>query len=118
VGPVTRLWKGGVIKATVSVDWADVQTSPPCMYHVVGGTAACDKWHVGNLSSAGVFTPVNIIGDGVNDAVVPYGGANLRGGIAAAPMRWPRRVARPSVRTPSTPLGEERQPRAGLAPRQ
>jgi subtilisin family serine protease len=83
VGPVTRLWQGGAIKATVSADTAAVQTWPPCTFN--GGTAVCDKWYVGDLDSAGVFTPVNTIGDGVNGAVLPYGGANLKAGIAAAP---------------------------------
>jgi subtilisin family serine protease len=84
MGPVTRLWQGGVIKATVSADTATVQTSPACSFD--GGPAVCDKWFVGTLNSAGVFTPVNTIGDGVNGAVLPYGGANVRAGIAAAPM--------------------------------
>jgi hypothetical protein len=84
VGPVMRLWQGGVIKATVSTDGATVQTSPACSFN--GGAAVCDKWFVGTLNSAGVFTPVNTIGDGVNGAVLPYGGANVRAGIAAVPQ--------------------------------
>ncbi len=81
VGPTMRLWQGGVIKATVSADYATLQSSPACTFD--GGAAVCDKWYVGNLSSTGVFTPVNEIGDGVFGAVVPYGGANLKAGIAA-----------------------------------
>jgi thermitase len=81
VGPVMRLWQSGVIKATVSADTAAVQTAPLCAFN--GGPALCDKWFVGTLNSAGVFTPVNTIGDGVNGAVVPYGGANLRAGTSA-----------------------------------
>jgi subtilisin family serine protease len=79
----TRLWQSGVIKATVSADSAAIQTTPACTFD--GGAAVCDKWLVGTLNSAGVFTPVNTVGDGVNGAVVPYGGANLKAGIAAAP---------------------------------
>ena len=72
-----RLWQRGVIKATVSADDAIVQSSPVCSFFS-GGT-------VGNLSSAGVFTPVNEIGDGVAGAAVPYGGANIKAGIATTP---------------------------------
>jgi thermitase len=81
VGPVMRLWQSGVIKATVSADTAAIQSSPACSFD--GGAAVCDKWFVGTLDSAGAFTPVNTIGDGVNGAVVPYGGANLRAGTSA-----------------------------------
>jgi hypothetical protein len=81
VGPVMRLWQSGVIKTTVSADSAAVQTAPVCSFN--GGPAVCDKWFVGTINSAGVFTPVNTIGDGVNGAVLPYGGANLKAGTSA-----------------------------------
>jgi len=56
-GPVVRLWRGGLPKATVRfgarTDIMDCTTDP----------LACDWWNVGSLSSAGVFTVINELGD-------------------------------------------------------
>jgi subtilisin family serine protease len=86
VGPVMRMWQSGVIKKVVTAETATLQSSPVCSF-VSGGTATCDKWYVGDLSSTGVFTPRNIIGDGTSATgfVVPYGGAAERVGIARTP---------------------------------
>jgi thermitase len=55
-GPVVRLWRGGVPKATVRfgarTDVIDC-TDP----------LVCDWWHVGSLSSSGAFTATNQLGD-------------------------------------------------------
>jgi subtilisin family serine protease len=74
--PVVRLWRMGSVKATVRVDYADVD--PSCVSE--GGGNACPWWDVGTLSSTGVFTPINQVGD----APLPYGPAR-RG--AAAPRK-------------------------------
>jgi thermitase len=55
-GPVVRLWRGGLPKATVR--FAARTDVIDCTDPLV-----CDWWHVGSLSRAGVFTPINQLGD-------------------------------------------------------
>jgi subtilisin family serine protease len=66
----TRIWMGGVIKATVDATTADI-TTKNCT--LGGGANACDVWYVGDISGTGVFTPKNIFGIGGNLAAPPAG---------------------------------------------
>jgi hypothetical protein len=94
-----RLWKGGVILATVRAFDADLATHN-CTLD--GGAVDCDAWYIGDLSSAGVFTNRNLFGKGAPvgsdpDGVLPYrwrpsentsGGSRGRG--LPPPARKPR----------------------------
>jgi thermitase len=85
--PIARLWRGGFIKNTVAFGHGTgIQGGPnpadpsgtTCTLN--GGSADCHIWHVGNMLSNGVLTPTNQLGDGVDAAVIPFGGSMLRVG--------------------------------------
>lgn len=70
----TRLWKGGIIRGTVVAATGDTSTHD-CT--IGGGAIDCDAFYVGDLSSAGVFTPRAIYGKFLPsgsdpDGVLPY----------------------------------------------
>jgi hypothetical protein len=73
-----RLWKAGAILATVRAFEGDA-TTHNCTLE--GGAVGCDAWYIGDISSAGAFTPRNVFGvfkpPGTNpgqdpDGVLPY----------------------------------------------
>jgi hypothetical protein len=84
-----RLWKGGVIQATVRAGSGDVGTHTCTLG---GGAVNCDAWYIGDLSSTGAFTPRNVFGRGVPTGVDPVNGV--------LPYRW-----RPTERTNSGTRG-------------
>jgi hypothetical protein len=105
---VFRLWKGGVILATVRASIFDSDlTTHNC--ELVGGSTDCDAWYIGDLSSAGVFTPRNVFGvfdttTGDPDGVLPYrwrpdertGGGGPRGLPSPAPKPRKKQVSSPA----------------------
>jgi hypothetical protein len=75
-GPVVRLWKSGVVRATVR--FGARTENPSCTID----PTTCDWWNVGSLSSSGVFTVLNELGDAL---ALPYsvtGGTTVAGGAA------------------------------------
>ncbi len=74
--PVTRVWRNGIIKATVTfgastgIQGRGAAGDPAgTLCSVAGGAADCHIWHVGNLSYNGIFTPVNQLRD---STVLPF----------------------------------------------
>ncbi len=69
--PVIRVWKGGALKATVrfapGLGTGNTNVDPACL--AAGGTEVCNWWNVGSMTSTGVFTPINALGD---DSAWPY----------------------------------------------
>ena len=63
--PVVRLWKSGVVKATVRFESAAVD--PACI--PAGGATPCDWWNVGSLTGSGVFSTINALGDATAPAL-------------------------------------------------
>jgi subtilisin family serine protease len=57
--PVVRLWKGGLVKATVRFDPAVTAIDPDCV--PAGGVSPCEWWDVGRLRSTGVFERANLL---------------------------------------------------------
>ncbi|HEY5908051.1 MAG TPA: hypothetical protein VIZ31_08390, partial [Vicinamibacteria bacterium] len=74
--PVMRRWKGGALKATVrfapGLGTGHTNVDPACL--VAGGTEPCNWWNVGSMTSTGVFTPINALGDDSAFPYIPNGG--------------------------------------------
>jgi len=60
-GALTRVWLNGVLKATVSIQDATESIAAPCADATMTTESDC-AWHIGNLASSGIFTPVNELG--------------------------------------------------------
>jgi subtilisin family serine protease len=82
--PVVRLWRSGVVKATVRFETAAID--PACEPPLGAGATHCDFWRVGTLTSAGVFSPVNVVGDA---SLQPYasGGGGTTVGVSPRQRR-------------------------------
>jgi subtilisin family serine protease len=94
--PVVRLWKGGVVKKVVRYADAVNLLDPACVQN--SGATPCDWWQVGHMTSAGVFTLDNFIGD--QTAIVPYG---ANGSMRISTGRGGQRTGAAARRPRSTP---------------
>lgn len=90
--PVVRLWRRGIIRATVRFsDRTPVGTCIPD-----GGATPCDWWNVGTLTGGGLFTAVNALGD--RSTVIPY---SAPGGHTSARSRAKRPTSPLSTSLPA-----------------
>jgi hypothetical protein len=93
--PVVRVWLGGVMKRLYEFGHSTgIQGGPhagldppgtPCTF-IPGGTAHCSIWDVAESYEKAFYDPVDILGDGTEAAVIPFGGS---GGGTTTPVTTP-----------------------------
>jgi hypothetical protein len=91
--PIVRTWIGGMAQTWLRFGHnTKVQGGPhtgvdltgePCTFN--GGTADCSIWYVADMKLRGALLPVDQLGDGATQAVLPFGGSMTQAGTDPRP---------------------------------
>ena len=102
--PVVRLWRSGFVRATVRFDPPSVTgtTTIPGACVSAGGATPCDWWNVGSLTSTGVFTRINALGD---NGALPYSAGGGSTFVGVGPRSRPRPTRASTTAPSSAPSG-------------